>query len=58
MPNLRRPGGRWRLLAHEWLGRGHPSGTLYGTSHTVSSQPGEDGEHRVTTTCRARSSTS
>lgn len=42
---LRRPGGRWRLLVHEWLGRGHPSGILYGTSHGVSPEPREDYEH-------------
>jgi hypothetical protein len=44
--SLRRPGGRWRLLAHEWLGRGDPSGMLYGTAHHVSSASGKDGEHR------------
>jgi hypothetical protein len=37
---LRRPGARWRLLAHEWAGRadGRREG-LNGTAHTVTSDP-------------------
>ncbi|MEU8151749.1 hypothetical protein [Nonomuraea sp. NPDC048901] len=45
MANLRRPGGRWRLLVHEWLGKQPGSDVRYGTSHHVSSAPGQDGEH-------------
>ncbi|MFC4006601.1 hypothetical protein ACFOY2_05170 [Nonomuraea purpurea] len=46
MGRLRRPGGRWRLLVHEWIGKQPDSPVLYGTAHHVSSAPGEDGEHR------------
>lgn len=31
---LRRAGGRWRLLVHEWAGK-LPDGTSYGTAHHV-----------------------
>lgn len=47
MGSLRRPGGRWRLLVHEWLGVQPGTTIRYGTSHHVSSAPGENGEHSV-----------
>lgn len=37
---LRRAGGRWRLLVHEWVG-GTPK---YGTAHHVQPNPGQDDE--------------
>lgn len=46
MGSLRRPGGRWRLLVHEWLGKQPGTETRYGTAHHVSGAPGKDGEHR------------
>jgi hypothetical protein len=42
---VRRSGGRWRLLVHEWQGKQPGTDVLYGTAHHVSSAPGKDGEH-------------
>lgn len=36
--SLRRPGGRWRLLVHEWVGK-QPDGTTYSKSHDVEPNP-------------------
>jgi hypothetical protein len=35
---IRRPGGRWRLLVHDYVGR-QPDGTCYSNSHHVTSEP-------------------
>lgn len=46
MTALRRAGGRWRLLVHEWTGP-QPDGTRYGTSHHVGPTPGPEGPWQV-----------
>lgn len=51
MGRLRRAGGRWRLLAHEWVGA-QPDGTTYGTAHHVTNDPTDRdcGPHSITHT--------
>ena len=46
---LRRPGGRWWLLAHEWAGRqpGEREGG-YSISHHVSNDPAAPAKHAAT----------
>lgn len=38
---LRRAGSPWRILVHEWLGKGAP--TKYGTAHHVTNESGFGG---------------
>jgi hypothetical protein len=44
MSRLRRAGGKWRLLVHEWIGA-QPDGTTYGSAHHVTNDPAFGGTH-------------
>lgn len=45
---VRRAGSRWRILVHEWLGTGSPTGFPYGHAYHVGSGPDAPRRHGET----------